>query len=176
MSALQQKDTWKEYVQNNCGLKQPVNLNETADPLDNVDEVIDNEAEREIKPHAALVKEASSMASMAVVTIDLLLTNVAGMISGGDKEKYKLSSTEKAEYTDVWANFLADKNIELSPTAMLLIITAGIVMPRLIEANRERKENKKAKLLEDTVIQQENTIKTLNKKLKDAKSGQGSEV
>jgi chaperonin cofactor prefoldin len=176
MSALQQTDTWKEYVENNCGLKQAVNLNEVTDPLDTVDETINIEVERESKSESTLMREASSMASMAVITIDLLVSNVAGAISGGEREKYKLSSTEKAEYTEVWANFLKDKNIELSPTAMLLIVSACIVVPKLVEANKERKEKKLLKTQENTINTLETEIKTLKKKLNNAGAGKSSEV
>ena len=177
MSALSsQNDTWKKYVEDNCGVKQPVNLNEVTDPLDDVDETTYIETERENTPHSTLVKDASSMASMAVITIDLLLSNVAGMISGGDKEKYKLSSTERTDYTEAWANFLADKNITLSPGAMLLLVTGGLVIPRLYEANRERKERKLQQLQADTIEEQEAEIINLKKQLKNADRQQSSKV
>ena len=169
-------DTWKRYVETNCSFKQPINVNEISDPLDEIDEGANIEDERANRSESQVMRESTGMASMAVITIDLVLSNVAGMISGGDKEKYKLTPTEKTEYTEVWANFLRDKNIDLSPTALLLITTLCIVVPKFMEANRERKLKKQNAEYEDTIKMQEAQIKNLTKKLNNAGTGESSQV
>lgn len=176
MSAVgvQTVDRWKQYIEENCLPRQTINTDEIIDPLDVVDEETNVQTERESKSESQLIRESMGMASMAVVTIDLVLSNVAGMISGGDREKYKLTTTEKAEYTEVWANYLKDKNIDLSPTTMLIITTLCIVVPKFIEANRERKTKKQQAMYEDTIKVQEAQIKKLNKKLQNAETGTNS--
>ena len=79
-------DTWKRYVETNCSIKQPINVNEISDPLDEIDESANIQVERENRSESQVMRESTGMASMAVITIDLVLSNVAGMISGGDKE------------------------------------------------------------------------------------------
>ena len=148
MSALNNTDTWKEYVESNCGIKQPVNLAEVDDPLDSVDEVTEIETEREQTPRVNLVREASNMANVIVIGSDLLISRVFGMFSGDDYEQFKLKDDEKNFYQDAWANYLADKNIEMSPSLMLIVATLLLTIPRLVDANRIRKEKKTQKLQE----------------------------
>ena len=159
-------NTWQQYVNNNCAEKQAINLSEVEDPLDGVDETEEIEIERENRSEAQITRESVSMASVAVVTIDLLLSSVAGIISGSNKEKYKLTDTEKSDYTEVWSNYLREKNIDLSPGAMLLITTACIVFPKLVEANRDRKERKQQDAQTETIKQQELQIMQLKKQFK----------
>ena len=176
MSAIgtQNTDTWREYIETNCRIKQSINVDEITDPLDEVDEVTDIETEHANRSETQIKRESVGMASMAVITIDLMVSNVAGAISGGDKEKYKLTPTEKEQYTEVWANYLRDKNIDLSPTALLLITTLCIVVPKFMEANRERKNKKQQAVYEDTIKAQEAQIKKLTKKLDNATTGTDS--
>ena len=148
MSALNNTDTWKKYVEDNCGIKQPVNLAEVDDPLDSVDEVTEIETEREQTPRVNLIREASTAANVIVISYDLLLSRIAGMVAGDDYEQFKLKNDEKEYYQDAWANYLADKNIEMSPSLMLIVATLLLTIPRLVDANRIRKEKKTQKLQE----------------------------
>jgi len=136
--------------------------------LDNVDESLNVEFERENRSESQVIKEASSLANGIVVITDLLVSNVAGAFSGGNKEDYKLSDSEKSAANDAWAKYLAEKNVELSPGLMLIIVMGLIVVPKFVAANRERKERKLQKSQENKVLELETEIKTLNKKLKDA--------
>ncbi|MDR0205754.1 MAG: hypothetical protein LBI45_00610 [Bacteroidales bacterium] len=172
MSALSNIDTWKEYVENNCGVKQPVNLNEVIDPLDDVDEITEIETERENTPRTNLVREASTAANVIVITYDLLLSRVAGMWSGDDYEQFKLKSDEKDYYQDAWANYLAEKNIEMSPGLMLIVATLLLTIPRLIDANKIRKEKKQQETQENIINEQDTEIKHLKKKLNERKSSE----
>lgn len=164
MSALgNNTDTWKAYVETNCGIKQPVNLAEVQDPLDSVDEITEIETERENTPRVNLVREAQTAANVVVIGSDLLLSRFFGMFSGDDHEQFKLTKDEKEFYTDAWANYLADKNIEMSPGLTLIIVTIMLIIPRFADAQRIRKEKKLQKLQEDTIAKQETEINQLKK-------------
>jgi hypothetical protein len=172
MSALNSHDTWKEYVEANCGVKQPVNLAEVDDPLDNVDEITEIETEREATPRVNLVREASTAANVIVISYDLLLSRIAGMYSGGEHEQFKLTNDEKSYYTDAWANYLADKNIEMSPGIMLIVATLLLTIPRLVDANKIRKEKKLQQAEENVINEKDTEIKHLKKKLNERKSSE----
>jgi len=59
-----------------------VNLNEITDPLDDVDEMSDIEFERENRSESQMIKEVSSLANGIVVITDLLVSNIAGALTG----------------------------------------------------------------------------------------------
>jgi len=176
MSALTQSDTWIKYVEYNCLPKQHIDFNEIEDPLDAEDEKLKIEVEYENRSESQIIKEASSLANGIVVITDLLVSTVAGAFSGGNKEDYKLSDSEKSAANDAWAKYLAEKNVELSPGLMLILVMGLIVVPKFIQANRERKERKLQKSQDNKVLELETEIKTLNKKLKDARAEENRKV
>ena len=81
---------------------------------------------------------------------------------------------EKNELNNAWAAYLADKNVELSPGIMLVLVMGLIVIPKFYQANRERKEKKQEKSYQETIENKDVEIKNLKKKLNNAKSGENS--
>jgi len=176
MSALTQSDTWKKYVEYNCLPKQHFDFNEIEDPLDVEDEELKIESEHKNRSESQIIKEASSLANGITVTLDLFSAGIESAISGEEREKHRLSDYEKSELTNAWALVLAEKNVQLSPTALLVVTMACIFVPKYMNAFKIRKERKLQKLQDNKVLELETEIKTLNKKLKDARAGESSKV
>jgi hypothetical protein len=95
---------------------------------------------------------AARNASMYVTLVDLLVSRGCSLFTGSEIERYKLSKSEKEEYTKVSAEYFYTINAQVSPAAVFLVSTLTIFSSIFFRAwidwktkKKKQEDEKKAK-------------------------------
>ena len=86
---------------------------------------------------------AARNASMYVTLVDLLVSRGCSLLTGSEIERYKLSKSEKEEYTKVSAEYFYTINAQVSPAAVFLVSTLTIFSSIFFRAWIDYKAKKK---------------------------------
>lgn len=86
---------------------------------------------------------AARNAAMYVTLVDLLVSRGASLFTGQEIERYKLSKSEKEEYTKVSAEYFFTINAKVSPAAVFLVSTLTIFSSIFFRAWADWKAKKK---------------------------------
>lgn len=86
---------------------------------------------------------AARNAAMYVTLVDLLVSRGAALFTGQEIERYKLSKSEKEEYTKVSAEYFFTINAQVSPAAVFIVSTLTIFSSIFFRAWADWKAKKK---------------------------------
>lgn len=86
---------------------------------------------------------AARNAAMYVTLVDLLVSRGCSLFTGAEIERYKLSKSEKEEYTKVSAEYFYTINAQVSPGAVFLVSTLTIFSSIFFRAWIDYKAKKK---------------------------------
>lgn len=86
---------------------------------------------------------AARNAQMYVTLVDLLVSRGCSLLTGGEIERYKLSKSEKEEYTKVSAEYFNTINATVSPAAVFIVSTLTIFSAIFFRAYLDYKQKKK---------------------------------
>lgn len=86
---------------------------------------------------------AARNAAMYVTLLDLLVSRGCSLLTSADIERYKLSKSEKEEYTKVSAEYFYTINAQVSPGAVFLVSTLTIFSSIFFRAWVDYKAKKK---------------------------------
>lgn len=88
-------------------------------------------------------------ASIIVGVMDVVLPIVIALIfKGSQTDNLKLQDDERDTLTDAWAVYLGDKNVQASPTAVLITTIATIYGSKLIIAWQQNKETARQNIID----------------------------
>jgi hypothetical protein len=120
--------------------------------------VMDTEPSQEqtnVKPEPTEAERkdlAARNAAMYVTLVDLLVSRGCSLFTGSEIERYKLSKSEKEEYTKVSAEYFFTINAQVSPAAVFLVSTLTIFSSIFFRAwidwktkKKKQEDEKKAK-------------------------------
>ena len=122
-------------------------IGETKENYQPDDDTIEDESEddaekkylsqEEIKTATENFKFSKNIAGIFVEFTDMAMSGVASIIAKETQEG--ASKQEKEPLTDAWANFLKDKNADISPGWILLAMVLMVYAPKLWNARQCRK-------------------------------------
>jgi hypothetical protein len=84
-------------------------------------------------------------ATMYVTLVDLIVSRGCSLIAGGEIERYKLSKSEKEEYSKVSEEYFLTINANVSPAAVFIVSTLTIFSSIFFRAFLDYKAKKKKK-------------------------------
>lgn len=112
--------------------------------VDEQDTVISDEPKHvtatDVRDNLNMLKLAQPTAGLCVSIIDIVLPALAFWIVGAEKSDMKLDADEKDTLQDAFANYLKDKNLEMSPGGILLMTIAAIYTPKIIMVRMSKKK------------------------------------
>jgi hypothetical protein len=111
--------------------------------------------QKDVKPEPTEAERkdlAARNAAMYVTLVDLLVSRGCSLFTGSEIERYKLSKSEKEEYTKVSAEYFFTINAQVSPAAVFLVSTLTIFSSIFFRAwidwktkKKKQEDEKKAK-------------------------------
>lgn len=116
------------------GPEAPVDIDEEPPGFIDVNDVEDNKpiTATDVRSELNLLKLAQPTASLCVSVIDILIPALIGYFVGLEKSAFKLDTREQETLTDAFANYLKDKNVDLSPGTILIITIVSIYTPKIM--------------------------------------------
>jgi hypothetical protein len=102
--------------------------------------------QKDVKPEPTEAERkdlAARNAAMYVTLVDLLVSRGCSLFTGSEIERYKLSKSEKEEYTKVSAEYFFTINAQVSPAAVFLVSTLTIFSSIFFRAWMDFKTKKK---------------------------------
>jgi hypothetical protein len=142
---LSDNNSWEKYVEDVTGEKPVAVGKDKHDPLDDIDSEENEIFAQENKSETELLRESKSTATIIAMTVDMLQSGIFSFISGDESDKYKLSKSDREQYTLAWQEYLKERGDFISPGTALLLATLGILAPNGMSALKSRKEKKQLK-------------------------------
>ncbi|MDR3046195.1 MAG: hypothetical protein LBU51_01090 [Bacteroidales bacterium] len=104
--------------------------------------------DKEVKSNYNSIKISEPTANLIVSLINVIFPAIVCKFTKGkadDKDNLKLEEDEKEVLVDAFSQWLSEKQVNMSPTAVLLTAIAGIYTPKIIDVfffkTKENEEN-----------------------------------
>lgn len=95
---------------------------------------------KDVRNEMNALKLAQPSANLCVSIIDIIIPALVFHFAGVDKQLFKLDDDERATLTDAFANYLKEKDLNMSPGAVLLLAIAGVYVPKFMYIKMMRNE------------------------------------